>query len=112
MNIQKTIINAPSRQLTATYTVEPLQMADKPMVEIADTLMKEIQEEIDWGIIVDLLSASGWTLVEIQHENYVKNQTEIDSWVAISCKDEYKNRMNSWLFKSKDEAAWFMLRWS
>lgn len=80
--------------------------------EIADTLVKEIQKEIDEGIMLSLLVEEGWTKVSFRDYNTQK-VIDMDKY----CKQNFKK--NQWLilnghfvFRKKQDAEWFILRWT
>ena len=82
--------------------------------DMMDVLAKEIQEEIDWGIMLELMKATGWTHVVMQWSNRMDSghAHEIKEWCKANCVKNYKGRGADWLFESKEEAVMFKLRWS
>lgn len=79
-----------------------------------DVMAKEIQEEIDWGIMLEIMRASGWTHVIMSWSARmdVTQAYEIKEWCRANCTRNYKGRGADWLFESAEEAVMFKLRWS
>ena len=82
--------------------------------EMMDVLAKEIQEEIDWGMMLEIMKATGWTHVQMPWPGTMNSGRahEIKEWCKYNCVGHYKGRGNDWLFENKEEAVMFKLRWS
>lgn len=74
--------------------------------ELSLILAKEIQEEIDSAVIINLLIGLGWHLVSID-----TNPPELQEWVDINIKHEYKTFQSRWIFENQQDANWFALKW-
>lgn len=79
--------------------------------EIAENLAKEISEEIDFGIMKDLLIESGWYTVELSTLTNREQLFDIRDWITKNCKNGHVAREKTFIFKCKKEAEWFSLRW-
>ena len=79
--------------------------------EIAEELAKEISDEIDFHIMKDLLTDSGWYTVQLLTLGSREKSIDIKDWVTKNCKRGFVSRGKTFIFKSKKEAEWFSLRW-
>jgi hypothetical protein len=79
--------------------------------EMAELAYKEISDEIDFEIMKDLLSDSGWYTVELLTLGSREKSIDIKDWVTEKCKKGFVSRGKIFIFKCKKEAEWFSLRW-
>ena len=72
---------------------------------------KEIQKEIDESIMADILTEAGWTKVTYHYKN---NQQAVDitDWLIEHCSNDWHRLANGYMFKNKQDAEWFILKWS
>ena len=106
--IEKTVLQAKSRTLKATWTTEVVQNSQYDhSVDIEKEIAKALQQEIDREIIVELCKSQGWVEVKIS----VKVSVDKD-WCAKHIKKQYKNFNNFWYFEDPRDAEFFILRWS
>lgn len=106
--IEKTVLQAKSRTLKATWTVEAVQdLKDNHNIDLEKEIARVLQEEIDREIIVELCKSQGWTEVKIS----VKVSVDKD-WCKQHIKKQYKNFNNFWYFEDSRDAEFFVLRWS
>lgn len=77
--------------------------------EAIDYLSKEIQREIDFEIISNMLKENGWT--EFKLGPYF-SEDEIQNWTKINCQGRVHGLNNTWLFEKEKDATMFILRWS
>ena len=78
--------------------------------EMMDRIGKEIAKEIDDGILSNVLTETGWTPVEY----YFKNNTQavdINEWLNKTCTKAWYRLGSDYVFESKKDAEWFILRW-
>jgi hypothetical protein len=75
---------------------------------LVKTLTEEIQKEIDFSILSDLLSEVGWTEIKFTPSG---RYFEIDKWCEENTAgvQGYGSR---WLFKDEKDITMFILRWS
>jgi hypothetical protein len=78
--------------------------------EMMDILAEEIRKEIDEGIISNILVETGWTPVQFYFKNG-EQAVDVQIWLAGTCTDDYRRLGSDYLFKSKQDAEWFILRW-
>lgn len=103
MKIEKTFVEAKSRTLTATYTLEEIQDLT---VEMEGDLAKILQEEIDNEFMSALLDSQGWTKIT------VKRWSNIDTeWCKKYIKGNYKCFGHYWHFEDEKDANFFILKW-
>jgi hypothetical protein len=88
---------------------------------IIDNLAKEMADDIDQGIMMDMLTKDGWTQTKINpafseysmmgkpFEDWYGRTAE---WVHLNAKGDYKLLKGQWLFKDPKDATMFILRWS
>jgi hypothetical protein len=76
--------------------------------ELGQIMAKEIQQEIDECVIINLLFGLGWKIITI---NTIL--PEIHEWVALNVKHEYRvfGTGTSWVFQNEQDANWFLLKW-
>jgi len=79
--------------------------------EIAESIAKEYAEQLDFDIMKDLLTESGWYVIELPTLGSRKQAIDIKDWVTKNCKRGFISRGKTFVFKSKKEATWFSLRW-
>ena len=72
---------------------------------------KEIQKEIDESIMADILTEAGWTTVIYRYKN---NQQAVDitDWLIEHCSNDWHRLGIVYMFKNKQDAEWFILRWT
>ena len=79
--------------------------------EIAKELARDISEEIDFEIMKDLLTDSGWYTVELSTLTSKDQLFDIRDWITKNCNNGHVAREKTFIFKCKKEAEWFSLRW-
>lgn len=80
--------------------------------ELAEDLAKELQECIDWELMVDMMVAVGWTKVELPKFFASGITLDMNNWLHNECKRHWRHRNSIWVFEDKNEAALFKLTWS
>jgi ssRNA-specific RNase YbeY (16S rRNA maturation enzyme) len=82
--------------------------------EIADTMAKEIQEEIDWEIMMGMIEGLGYKHIVMKWPERMNEiqAHEIKEWCKSNLDDHFMGRGKDWLFKSEKDATMFILRWS
>ncbi len=80
---------------------------------IANEISKEIQNEIDFGIICSMYKELGWTEVKIDWPRMTENLAhEIKEWNLENLKGVYHGRGPTWLFEKEHDATMFILKWA
>ena len=82
---------------------------------LATTLAKEIQEEIDWEVMCELMTEIGWHKIQMPvswSSMTSEFQYEVKHWTSNNMKGNYKARGRTWLFEKEKDAILFSLRWS
>jgi hypothetical protein len=101
------IIRQKERKFSANWTVKSSTdtFIDDSLLK---TLTDEIQKEIDFEILSDLLSEDGWTEIKFTPSG---RYFEIDKWCEENTAgvQGYGSR---WLFKDEKDITMFILRWS
>jgi len=88
---------------------------------IIENLAKEMANDIDQGILMDMLTKDGWTQTKINpafseygmmgkpFEDWYSRTAE---WVHLNAKGDYKLLKGQWVFKDPKDATMFILKWS
>jgi hypothetical protein len=77
--------------------------------EIANELATQMQSEIDFRILSDMLvQACGWTKIELFGHH---KKEDILSWCEKNIKDHYQHRGPSFVFENQGDAVNFTLKW-
>lgn len=104
LTITKTVVEAKSRPLKATWTSEVVQ--EDPYIDISDEIAKILQQEIDKEIMIEILVSQGWIRVVID-----KTKTVNKEWCETCIKKQYKSLDNIWFFEDQNDANMFALAW-
>jgi hypothetical protein len=79
--------------------------------DILDDISNSIAKEMDWHIIADVLVSTGWTSIQIKRFRNNEEAVDINLWLEQNCTGEWKNLATRYIFKQKQDAEWFSLRW-
>ena len=79
--------------------------------DILDDITKQIAYDMDWTIIADCLVDAGWISVKLNRFYSNEEAIDINNWLEQNCTDEWKNLSTRYIFKKKQDAEWFILRW-
>jgi hypothetical protein len=79
--------------------------------QIMERAAKQMADEIDFGVMCDLLADIGWTKVVLDTLGSNENAWGIKDWLSSACTKEWKQRGRFFVFESKDDAAMFKLTW-
>ena len=79
--------------------------------DILDDIIKDYSKKIDWEIVADCLVDSGWTNVKLNRFHSNEEAVDINIWLEENCTGEWKNLSTRFIFKKKQDAEWFILRW-
>lgn len=71
---------------------------------------EEIRLTIDNELVCDILSANGWTRVNLTRVNKQKYDL-IQEWMHTNIQHKYRGYYENWVFESKQDAALFNLTW-
>jgi len=78
--------------------------------EIISNIAKQMQQDIDEGIMSTMLVEDGWTPVQFYFkDNY--QAVDINIWLDETCKDKWVRYGSDYLFEEQKHAEWFILRW-
>ena len=117
MKIIKQKIEKQSQQLQARWTVtlDALNSTDEAYDKLIEKeLAKTLQEEIDWEVMIDIMTEIGWTKIEMKwpHQMSARDAHEVKEWCRANLKGNYQGRQRIWLFEKEKDASMFALRWS
>jgi hypothetical protein len=79
--------------------------------DILDDISNSIAKEMDWHIIADVLVSTGWTSIQVKRFRNNEEAVDINLWLEQNCTGEWKNLATRYIFKQKQDAEWFSLRW-
>lgn len=79
--------------------------------EIAEEIAREIQKEIDEDVMASLLKDIGWVAIDFTF-NDKRQFIQVKNWLVKNCQGQYRRLSNYFVFENKQDAEWFMLRWS
>jgi hypothetical protein len=79
--------------------------------QLMEKMSKEIAQEIDFGILSDLLVYSGWVKIELDTLENNNNAIDMNEWLDMNCKHKVSRLGRKFVFESSAEAEWFILRW-
>jgi len=79
--------------------------------DILDDISNNIAKDMDWHIIADVLVSSGWTSIQLKRFRNNEEAVDINLWLEQNCTGEWKNLATRYIFKKKQDAEWFSLRW-
>jgi hypothetical protein len=85
------------------------QVLQEQLIEKAS---RQIAEDIDFGVMCNLLVDIGWVKVEFEALRPNKRAVDITNWLHAECKQEWKHHGRLFVFESKEDAALFKLTWS
>jgi len=78
--------------------------------EIISNIAKQMQQDIDEGIMSTIYIEDGWTPVQFYFKN--NNQAvDINLWLNKTCKNNWRRLGSDYLFKYRQDAEWFILTW-
>ena len=77
-------------------------------------LAQELLEELNWEVMIDIMTEHGWTKIEMgwPHRMSEQDAHEIKEWCRDNLQGNYNGRAKIWLFEKEKDATMFMLRWS
>lgn len=79
--------------------------------DILDEITKDYAKQMDWEIVADCLVSVGWTSVKLKRFHSNEEAVDINNWLEENCTGEWKNLSTRYIFKKKQDAEWFILRW-
>lgn len=106
-SVEKTVVEAKSRTLKATWTIETVQdLKTDHNIDLEAELSKILAEEIRREQIKEMCERLSWTRVT------VNNWQQIGSdWCKKYIKHKYQALGNYWYFEDERDATYFSLTW-
>ena len=86
--------------------------ADVDLTEVGKEFSKILQEEIDWEVMVDILTEIGWTKIELPNKFLPVSGIELHKWREQNLTGNWKAHGGTWLFEKEKDAVVFALRWT
>lgn len=78
--------------------------------QILNEAGKRMADEIDFGILTDMLCEIGWRKVVLSPMTW-EDGDEIDMWTEKHIKGHFETMGLVWVFELEEDANWFALRW-
>jgi hypothetical protein len=79
--------------------------------EIIMGMGNEIAHEVDREVLWSMLEGIGWTRVMLTRLTDNNHAVDITHWLALNTKKAYERRGRDFIFESRKDANWFVLRW-
>lgn len=81
------------------------------VAEAARNCAKQLQEEIDWSIICDMLESMGWHIIEFEPQMPEAEAYKIKDWIDKNCKGKVQSKFDKFVFEQESDAVNFVLKW-
>jgi hypothetical protein len=78
--------------------------------DIINQAGKRMSDEIDFGILSDMLCELGWRRVILKPMTWEQG-LEVDAWTETHIKGNFETMGLVWIFEQEQDANWFALRW-
>ena len=78
--------------------------------DIINKAGKAMSDEIDFGILTEMLCELGWRKVILRPMTWEAG-ANIDAWTAKHIKGPFETMGLVWIFEQEQDANWFALRW-
>ena len=78
--------------------------------EIITKMGKQMSDEIDFGILTEMLCELGWRRVILSPMS-TEDSYEVDMWTKKHVKGHFETMGLVWVFEQEEDANWFALRW-
>jgi hypothetical protein len=95
-------------KIAATTKLHGVELGE----ELAAAVSQAIADKIDWNIMCELMTQSGWHRVEASTQYSTEDYAVVKEWLSLNVKGHYKCRHGTWIFEQHRDAVWFALRWS
>lgn len=108
IKIVKTQIEAKSRKLAATWTIE-----SPTETQIMTIMSQDIQRDIDWQVMCDIdPDRKNWIGIPFSKSARAAGDAAIEAWAKETFPGGYYVFSDRILFGRAEDAEFFMLRWS
>lgn len=74
-------------------------------------MSQDLANEIDFGILSDMLSEYGWTSVEFIPFTYSKQAKDIADWAEQHCVGKWRHHGVNFVFERAADATAAILKW-
>lgn len=79
--------------------------------EFLNQFAQDMAQEIDFGILSDILLENGWTPVEFIPFTYSKQAADIANWAEQHCMGKWRNYGVKFVFERAQDATAAILKW-
>lgn len=84
------------------------KLQERIIAEQGKALAREIDREVLWGFLKEI----GWSRVTLSRFQDNNHAVDITCWLDKNIKNPYERHGADFIFESKRDASWFILRWS
>jgi hypothetical protein len=98
-----------------------MSLEDDIAQSLAERMAKDIDKELLDDMMIAVLKDEGWVETKVNPAytdmgmlsgRYEQWYSQTAEWIHLNATDDYKLLKGQWLFKNKDDAVMFILRWS
>lgn len=102
-----------TKTISAVWTINKIvDLEAEHGEQMMDVLAKEIQQEIDNNIMIDLYTTDGWVKIKLARFADRYRAVDVVDWCEENIAEhEYANFGSTFVFKNSADAEWFTLRW-
>lgn len=79
--------------------------------EIIKELSTQMQSEMDFQILSDMLVQLGWTKIVLPRFYSREHSVDVLGWCEKNIKNPYERRGTVFMFQHEDDAVLFSLKW-
>ena len=72
---------------------------------------KKMADDIDREVLWGMLEGLGWTRVMLPRLIDNNHAIDITYWLEANCKNPFERSGRDFMFESKQDANWFILKW-
>jgi hypothetical protein len=83
------------------------ELQERIIAEQGEALAREIDREVLWGFLKEI----GWSRVTLSRFQDNNHAVDITCWLDENIKNPYERNGADFIFESKKDAIWFILRW-
>ena len=79
--------------------------------QIVNDMMEELKQEIDFGVMSQLMVESGWHRVELEPFTSNRQALDITFWIEAHANGRFIKHGRTFVFEDSKDALMFMLKW-
>ena len=78
--------------------------------DLEESLAKEMQKTMDYGILCDVMVRFGWTVVKTEYKGG-QPWVDVVDWASKNLTGKYQEHNGVWLIEEPEDAVMFKLKW-